>query len=121
MLARIVITGLAVWAAAIIVPGVEIGEGSLTDQALTVLVVAVIFGLVNAVLGTLLRLLTLPLTIVTLGLFALVVNALLFWITSGVANGLDLPFTVTGFVPALLGAIVVSLVRMALKGMTRES
>lgn len=121
MLARIVITGLAVWIAAVVVPGVEIGRGSLVDQALTVLGVAVIFGLVNAVLGSVIRLLTLPLTILTLGLFALVINALLFWVTSQIAGALDLPFEVTGFWAALLGALIVSVVRMALSTATREN
>ena len=120
MLVRILITGLAVWLAAVIVPGVEIVGKDLTQQIVTVLGVAVIFGIVNAVLGPLLRLFSLPLTILTLGLFALVINAVLFWVTSAVAGALDLPFEVDGFLAALLGAIVVSLVRMALKGMTRE-
>ena len=120
MIVRILVTGLAVWIAAVVVPGVEIGEGSAVDQVLTVLGVAVIFGLVNAILGSVIRLLTLPLTILTLGLFALIINALLFWVTSEIAGALDLPFEVTGFWAALLGAVIVSLVRLGLKGVTRE-
>jgi putative membrane protein len=121
MLMRILLTGVAVWVAALVVPGVEVGEGPLATQALTVLGVAAIFGVVNAVLGPIVRLFTLPLKLLTLGLFALVVNALLFWLSSTIAQALDLPFEVTGFLPALLGALVVSLVRMALSRLTRES
>jgi putative membrane protein len=120
LLLRIVVTGIAVWVAALLVPGVELGAGDLVDQVITVLGVAVVFGLVNAVLGSVLRLVTLPLTILTLGLFTLVVNALLFWATSGIAGALGLPFDVDGFVAALLGAIVVSLVRLGLSGLTKE-
>lgn len=120
LLLRIVVTGAAVWVAALLVPGVEIDGADLGGQVVTVLIVAVIFGVVNAVLGSVLRLLSLPLTILTLGLFALVVNAILFWLTGAVASALDLPFTVDGFLPAFLGALVVSIVRMALGGLTRD-
>lgn len=120
MIVKILVTGLAVWLAAVLVPGVEITGAEVVDQVLTVLVVAVIFGLVNAVLGSVLKVLTLPLTILTLGLFALVVNALLFWITAAIAGALDLPFEVTGFWAALLGALVVSIVRLGLSRVMRE-
>jgi putative membrane protein len=121
MIVRILVTGLAVWLAAVIVPGVEITGAEAVDQVLTVLGVAVIFGLVNAVLGSVLRVLTLPFTILTLGLFALVVNALLLWITAAIAGALDLPFEVTGFWAAFLGALVVSIVRLGLSRATRET
>lgn len=120
LLVRIAVTGLAVWLAALIVPGVRLAEGDVVRQVLTVLGVAVIFGLVNGVLGSVLKLLTLPLTILTLGLFALVVNALLFWLTGAIASALDLPFAVDGFLAALLGALVVSIVRLGLRGIARE-
>jgi putative membrane protein len=120
LLLRIVITGAAVWVAALIVPGVQLEDAELGGQIVTVLLVAVIFGVVNAVLGSVLKILSLPLTILTLGLFALVVNALLFWLTGAIAGALDLPFEVTGFLAAFLGAIVVSLVRMGLSGLARD-
>jgi putative membrane protein len=120
LLLRIVITGAAVWVAALIVPGVELGEADASGQIVTVLLVAIIFGVVNGVLGSVLRVLSLPLTILTLGLFALVVNAVLFWLTGRIASALDLPFTVDGFLAALLGALVVSLVRMGLGGLARD-
>jgi putative membrane protein len=120
LLIRIAITGVAVWLAALIVPGVELGTEDTTELVITALLVGVIFGLVNGVLGSVLKLLTLPITILTLGLFALVVNALLFWVTAVIASAFDLPFSVDGFLAALLGSIVVSLVRMGLKGLTGE-
>jgi putative membrane protein len=120
LLLRVVVTGLAVWLAAFLVPGVRLTDGDAVEQIAVVLVVAIIFGLVNAVLGGVLRTLTLPLTLLTLGLFALVVNALLFWLTGAIASALELPFEVDGFLAALLGAIVVSLVRMGLRGVARE-
>src|SRR4051794_22147210 len=90
---------------AAVLPGVDIdgGFGSL-------LWVAVIFGLVNAVLGTILRLLTFPLILLTLGLFALVINALLFQITSWISDSLD----VDGFGSALLAALIISIINTIL-------
>lgn len=120
LIIRILVTGVAVWVAALIVPGVQLEDADVGGQVVTVLLVAAIFGVVNGVLGSVLRLLTLPLTILTLGLFSLVVNALLFWLTAAIAGALDLPFAVTGFLAALLGAIVVSIVRIGLSALVRE-
>lgn len=72
----------------------------------TALVAALVIGLVNAILGPILRLLALPLTILTLGLFALVVNAVLFWLAAGIVTGFRLR---NGFWSALIGSIVLSL------------
>src|SRR5216110_3337821 len=94
---RVAITALGLWAAATIVPGVRIdGWGNL-------LVAALLLGIVNAVIRPIILILTLPLTVLTLGLFILVVNgislALVAWVLPG--------FTVAGLVPAVLGSIVV--------------
>lgn len=94
---------VAVWVAAAVVPGVHVRGG-----VLTYLWVALLFGLVNAVLGPILRVLALPFTLLTLGLFALVVNAVLVAITAGLSSKLD----VGGFFSAFLAAIVISLVSM---------
>ncbi len=120
LLVRIAVTGIAVWLAALIVPGVQLAEGDTTSQVITVVGVAVIFGLVNGVLGSIIRAISLPLTILTLGLFALVINALLFLLTAAIAGAVGLPFEVTGFLAALLGAIVVSIVRLGLRGISAE-
>lgn len=68
----------------------------------------------NAVLGTVLRLLALPVTFLTLGLFALVINAILLWVTGTAARSLGLGLVVHGFVPAFLGALVISVTRALL-------
>jgi putative membrane protein len=75
----------------------------------TALVVALILGLINAVIRPVLVLLTLPLTILTLGLFIFVINGLLFWFVASFVAGFD----VTGFWPAVFGAIVYSLISWA--------
>jgi putative membrane protein len=95
-LAVAVAIGLTAW----LLPGVEIngGFGSL-------LIIAAVFGLVNALLGTIVRLLTMPLTIITLGLFALVVNALMLQITDWWLDRLD----VDGFVTSLVATVLISL------------
>ncbi len=83
-------------------------------NAVAVWVATLIFGLVNAVIKPVVKLLSLPLLILTLGLFALVINALLFWLTAVVSKGLGAPFEVGGFWSAFWGAIVVGLVSWAL-------
>lgn len=101
LLIRWGVLAVAVGLAAAVVPGVHLYGGIGTT-----LWVALLFGLVNAVLGPVLRLLTLPLTLLTLGLFALVVNALLVAITAWLSDKLD----VDGFFSAFLAALVISLV-----------
>jgi putative membrane protein len=76
------------------------------DSFTTAMIVAVVLGLVNAFIRPLLILLTLPATIVTLGLFIFVINGLLFWFVGSFIKG----FTVAGFWPALFGAIAYSLI-----------
>ncbi|WP_328838186.1 phage holin family protein [Streptomyces europaeiscabiei] len=80
----------------------------------TLLLVALVFGLVNAVVKPLVKLLTLPLFILTLGLFTLIVNALMLLLTSWLADVLDLSFHVEGFWTAVLGGLIISIVSWAL-------
>ena len=88
-----------------IVPGIQIqGFG-------TALIAAIVIGLVNATLGLALKILTLPLTILTLGLFWVVINALMLKLAAALVPG----FTVRGFLPALVGALLLSLVNMGLR------
>lgn len=100
LLLRWVIGAVAVYAAAYIVPGVQIAN------AWTAFIAALIIGLVNALVRPILLLLTLPINILTLGLFTLIVNALMFWLASSVVKGFD----VTNFKAAFLGALVYWLV-----------
>lgn len=108
---RLLVNGFALWVATQIVDGVTISSDSTSSEVLTLLVVALIFGLVNAFIKPVVQLLSLPLLVLTLGLFTLIVNALMFWLTSGIADVLDVPFHVDGFFwEAVLGALVVSFV-----------
>lgn len=107
-LIHLVVVAVALWVAAYLVPG--IGFRSTT----TLLLAALVLGLVNALVRPVLFLLTLPITILTLGLFYLVVNGLAFALTAALVPG----FTVTSFTSAILGALVVSLVSWVLGSIT---
>ena len=96
---RLVITALGLWAAATIVPGVQIaGWGNLV-------VAALLLGIVNAVIRPVILILTLPLTVLTLGLFILVVNGISLALVAGLMPG----FTLSGLGAAILGSVVVGL------------
>lgn len=116
-LIRVLINALAVWVATRIVPGIELGA---ENYIATLFLVAIIFGVVNAVIKPILATMTCPLYILTLGLFTFVINALMLWLTSVIATALGLRFTVDGFVAALLGAIVVSVVSFVLSLVLNE-
>jgi putative membrane protein len=98
--------GVATWA----VSGIELLAGSGWTRVGTLLAVALIFGLINATLKPLIKVVGCVFYVLTLGLIALVVNGLLLWLTSVIAGDLSLPFHVTGFWPAFWGAIIVGLV-----------
>jgi putative membrane protein len=105
---QILINAAALWVAVQITPVDFVGEWW------QLLVVAVIFSLINTFLRPILRILTLPITIVTLGLFLLVINALMLLLTGAVSGELNLGFTVPDFIAALLGSIVISIVGLIL-------
>jgi putative membrane protein len=102
---RILITMAALWAAAHWVSGI-----SATGSWMALLGVALVFGVVNALVRPFVTLLSLPFVIVTLGFFFLVINALMLMLTSALSNTLGLGFHVAGFGPAFWGSIVISLV-----------
>lgn len=104
-----VLNAAALWAAAAIVPGLEF-DGGLGR----LLLVAAVFGLVNTTLRPLLTILTCPLIILTLGLFTLVINALMLLVTGWLSESWNLGFTVMGFWAAFWGGLVVGLVSMVL-------
>ncbi|MDX1521999.1 MAG: phage holin family protein [Anaerolineae bacterium] len=117
LLIRWVITGLALFVAAWLVPGISVDGGGWTVYA----IMAVILGLVNALVRPLLTFLSCPLIILTLGLFVLVINGLSLWIASGIAtNWFGVGFYIDGFWSAFLGALVVSIVSVVLSGLVRE-
>jgi putative membrane protein len=108
--ARVVVIAVALWVATLIVPGIDNSAGSTTTRIGTLIGVALIFGLVNAVLKPLIKFVGGCFYIITLGLIGLVVNALLFMLVGWLSRGLGLPFVVSGFWPAFWGAIVVAVV-----------
>jgi len=103
---QILVNTAALWVAVAIVPGLNWSGG----EWWRFLLVAVAFSLVNSYLKPILRILTLPISIVTLGLFLLVLNALLLLLVDAISRQLELGFTVKDFWAALLGSIVISIV-----------
>jgi putative membrane protein len=103
---QILVNAAALWVAVQIVPGL----GWRGEEWWKFLLVAIAFSLVNSYLKPILRILTLPISIVTLGLFLLVLNALLLMLTGAISDQLDLGFTVADFGAALLGSIVISII-----------
>ena len=97
---RVVVNTVAIVVAAKLVPGIEV------DGVLAAVAAGLLLGVINAVVRPILLVLTLPITLVTLGLFLLVLNGLCFWLVAAVVKG----FQVAGFWPAVLGALVVSVV-----------
>ncbi|MBW1598691.1 phage holin family protein [Streptomyces sp. JJ38] len=110
-LANAVALAVAVW----LVGDITLTGDSTGDKALTLIVVALIFGVVNLVVKPVVNLLSLPALILTLGLFMLVINALMLLLTSWIADGLDVPFHVEGFGTALLGGLIISIVAWAVE------
>ena len=102
--------GAAVW----LLDGITLSSSSDTDLAVKLVVVGAIFGVINAFVRPVVRLLSLPLIILTLGLFWVVVNAAMLMLTSAIADGVGLGFRVDGFVTALLGSLVISVALLVL-------
>jgi putative membrane protein len=115
-LIRWLVNAAALWVATQIVPGVGYSGG-----ALPLLGVALVFGVVNAVIRPVAKILTFPIIILTLGIFALVINGLMLMLTSALSSALGLGFHVRGFWAAFWGALVVSLVSTILSLFIRDS
>lgn len=110
---RLVVNAVGLWLASALVDGIELTGTSTGAQVGTLAAVALIFGLVNALIRPVVRLVALPLYVLTLGLITFVINALMLMLTGWIAQAADLAFTVEGFGAALLGALVVSAVSLA--------
>ncbi len=106
---RTLVTALALWVAVEIVPGVDY-----QGEWVQLLLVALVLGVLNALVRPLLLFLSCPMLILTLGLFTLVINALILWLTGALAGKLGLGFHVAGFWSAFLGAFVISIVSFLL-------
>jgi putative membrane protein len=113
-LVRIAVVAVALWIATLVVPGIAVTATTPALRIGTLVGVAIVFGVVNAVVKPVVKLLGCAFYILTLGLFALVVNALLFLLVGYLAGAVGLPFAVDGFVPAFFGAIVVGVVSFVL-------
>lgn len=111
LIVRLFINAVALWGAARLLDGIQ-----LTGDFGGVLVVALIFGLLNALIRPVAMLLSLPFLLLTLGLFTLVINALMLWLTAGLTSYL----TVSGFGSALLGSLVISVVSIVLSILLKE-
>ncbi len=109
-LANAAALGVAVW----VVAGITLTGTDTGHKALSLIVVALVFGVVNWLVKPVVKLLSLPLRILTLGLFSLVVNALMMLLTSYLASRLSIGFHVSGFVAALIGSLIVSVVAWVL-------
>ena len=114
-LVRLLTNAAALWVATRIVPGV-----TYTGGWMPILGVALVFGAVNAFIRPVAKILTFPIVILTLGLFLLVINGFMLWLTSALSDVLALGFHVQGFWPAFWGALVVSIVSGLLSLMTAE-
>jgi len=111
LIVRLLVNAVALWIVTLIVPGISVsGIGGL-------ILAALILGIVNAILRPILVLISLPLEILTLGLFTLVINALLFWLVGALHVGL----TVQGFWPGFWGALVMSIVSWLLSAFVRPA
>ena len=114
---KVLVNGIALWVAAFLLTGIHLegGGASMNRQVMMVLWVAVIFALVNALIKPVMTFFSLPVIILTLGLFALVVNAAMLQLTSWFAGQFNLAFHVDHFVwDALLGSIIITFVSMIL-------
>lgn len=118
-LLRLLINAVGLYAAIVIVPGIEL-QASLNQQWWALLLLALVFGLLNALLRPLLIALTCPLIILTLGLGTLLINTLLFYLTGWIGLQFGWGFTVDGFLPAFLGALVVSIISIILSMVLKD-
>lgn len=112
---RLVVNGAALWLAARFISGITYSGGWAGLVG-----VALVFGVINAFVRPVLSFLSMPIQFVTLGLFTLVLNAFMLMLTGWAAGKLGLPFAVGGFVPAVFGAILVSIVSMVLSSLLTD-
>ena len=106
----ILVNVLALGAAALLFDGITVTGADRSERILTLVIVGAIFGAITSFVKPVIALFSLPVIVLTFGLFLLVINALMLLLTSVIADGLDLGFHVDGFLTALLGSIVISIV-----------
>jgi putative membrane protein len=114
LIIKLLANAVALAGASWVVSGITLQGSTTGRRVLTLLIVAAIFGIVNAVVKPIAKLISLPFIILTLGLLIFVINALMLLLTSWITGKLDVQFHVTGFGAALLGSLVITLVGMLL-------
>jgi putative membrane protein len=120
-LIRVLINAVAIWVATFLIPDVSIGGGDTRSTVVSLLVVGAVFGIVNALIKPVVQLLTLPFYLLTLGLMAFVVNALMLKLTGWLSGVVGISFDPGPFFwSTILAAIVVSLVSMVLNVLTPD-
>src|SRR6476469_3815502 len=119
---KVAVNAVALWVAAWLVPGISFGEGKFGSKFATVVLVALVFGLVNAVIKPIAKVLSFPFIILTLGLFTFIVNAFMLQLTEWIAEPLGLSFTIRHFFwDAVIGAVVITVVSMILHWVIPDS
>jgi putative membrane protein len=111
LILRIIVNAVALWVTALVIPSIN-----LSTNIIQILIVAIIFGLVNAFIRPIVKLLTLPISVVTLGLFTIVINALMLMLTAWLVDALsiDAGGFIQNFLIAILGSVLISIVSMVL-------
>lgn len=119
-LGHIIVTGLALWVTALILPGMHLGDDSATllTQVITIAVIALILALINTIVKPILSFLTFPITCLTLGLFQLVINTLMLLLTSWVSGLLGLTLDFDTFWWALLAGVIVGILSAIVEAVT---
>ncbi|MCP2326308.1 putative membrane protein [Hamadaea flava] len=114
ILLRLAVNAVALWIATLLISGIYLDTDSVIGQIGTLVAVAAIFGVVNAILRPIIKTVGCAFYVFTLGLIALVVNGLLFLLTGWIADQLGLPFKVEGVLSAILGALIVGVISWAI-------
>lgn len=120
VLVRFLVNAVALGVATWLLPGITLSESTTGDRALTLAIVAAIFGAVNVVVRPIVKLLALPLIVLTLGLVIFVINALMLLLTSWITDTFDVAFHVDDFWTALVGALVITVVGWLLDLVIRD-
>ncbi|TCC20697.1 phage holin family protein [Kribbella speibonae] len=120
LIIRLLVNAIALAAASWLVSGITLQGATTGKRVLTLLIVAAIFGVVNAIVKPVVKFLSFPLLILTLGLLTFVINAAMLLLTSWITGKLDVQFHVDGFWAALFGALIISVVGMILNAVLPE-
>lgn len=117
---KLLTNAIALWIASLVIHGITLRGDKVSQKIVTVLVVALIFGLVNTFIKPIVKLLSLGLFFVTLGLITFVINALMLLLTSAISNRFAVQFHVDGFVAALLGSLVITFVSIVMHAVIKD-